>query len=141
MRADAFVQPVGDWTRSGYAKCLPTMREKNFFENAPIACSGFVANYPNASVNSRMICVVGRLSRLSLVSSAKSAPAAEGRCAGEIMMPRERSSSGSAEILDPPREYPKYSPLYYAAYVTDPDGIKLEVAHLPDYVPDSPSAT
>jgi hypothetical protein len=40
FRADAFVQPVGDWTRLGYAKCLPTMREKNFFGNAPIACSG-----------------------------------------------------------------------------------------------------
>jgi hypothetical protein len=28
------------WNGARFAKCLPTMREKNFFGNAPIACSG-----------------------------------------------------------------------------------------------------
>lgn len=28
------------WNGPRFAKCLPTMREKNFFGNAPIACSG-----------------------------------------------------------------------------------------------------
>ena len=31
-----------------------------------------------------------------------------------------------AEILDPPAEYPKYGPGYYAVFFLDPDGIKLE---------------
>ncbi|MGH7961064.1 MAG: VOC family protein [Candidatus Binatia bacterium] len=35
-----------------------------------------------------------------------------------------------ARILDPPREY-AYVPGYYAVFFTDPDGIKLEVVHMP----------
>jgi glyoxylase I family protein len=34
-------------------------------------------------------------------------------------------------ILDPPREYPQYVPGYYAVFFTDPDGIKLELVHIP----------
>ncbi|MGE0823341.1 MAG: VOC family protein [Candidatus Binatia bacterium] len=34
------------------------------------------------------------------------------------------------QILDPPKEY-DYAPGYYAVFFTDPDGIKLEVVHLP----------
>jgi catechol 2,3-dioxygenase-like lactoylglutathione lyase family enzyme len=34
-------------------------------------------------------------------------------------------------ILDPPREYPEYVPGYYAVFFSDPDGIKLELVHLP----------
>jgi catechol 2,3-dioxygenase-like lactoylglutathione lyase family enzyme len=33
-------------------------------------------------------------------------------------------------ILDEPREYP-YVPGYYAVFFADPDGIKLELVHLP----------
>jgi len=33
-------------------------------------------------------------------------------------------------ILDPPREY-DYVPGYYAVFFADPDGIKLEVVHMP----------
>jgi catechol 2,3-dioxygenase-like lactoylglutathione lyase family enzyme len=33
-------------------------------------------------------------------------------------------------ILDPPKEY-DYAPGYYAVFFTDPDGIKLEVVHIP----------
>jgi catechol 2,3-dioxygenase-like lactoylglutathione lyase family enzyme len=29
-------------------------------------------------------------------------------------------------ILDPPSDYPKYEPSYYAVFFLDPDGIKLE---------------
>lgn len=39
------------------------------------------------------------------------------------------SSHGFA-ILDAPAEYP-YSPGYYAVYFSDPDGMKLEYAHVP----------
>ena len=35
-----------------------------------------------------------------------------------------------ARILDPPREY-DYVPGYYAVFFADPDGIKLEVVHIP----------
>lgn len=34
------------------------------------------------------------------------------------------------KILDPPREY-DYVPGYYAVFFSDPDGIKLEVVHMP----------
>ena len=34
-------------------------------------------------------------------------------------------------ILDPPAEYPRYGPSYYAVFFADPDGMKLEVAHFP----------
>ncbi len=36
-----------------------------------------------------------------------------------------------AEILDPPREYPKYEPGYYAVFFLDPDGLKLEYVFTP----------
>lgn len=29
-------------------------------------------------------------------------------------------------ILDPPADYPRYGPEYYALFFTDPDGLKLE---------------
>ena len=37
-----------------------------------------------------------------------------------------------AEILDPPREYPKYEPGYYAVFFLDPDGLKLEYVFTSD---------
>jgi glyoxylase I family protein len=37
-----------------------------------------------------------------------------------------------AEILDPPREYPKYEPGYYAVFFLDPDGLKLEYVYTPE---------
>ena len=36
-----------------------------------------------------------------------------------------------ATILDAPAEYPQYGAGYYAVFVADPDGLKLEVVHLP----------
>jgi glyoxylase I family protein len=38
-----------------------------------------------------------------------------------------------ATILDAPREYPQYVPGYYAVFFTDPDGIKLELVHIPGF--------
>ncbi|HEY6393900.1 MAG TPA: VOC family protein, partial [Candidatus Binataceae bacterium] len=34
-------------------------------------------------------------------------------------------------VLDPPKEYPEYGETYYAVFFTDPDGMKLELAHFP----------
>jgi catechol 2,3-dioxygenase-like lactoylglutathione lyase family enzyme len=34
-------------------------------------------------------------------------------------------------ILTPPRAYPEYVPGYYAVFFADPDGIKLELVHIP----------
>jgi len=34
-------------------------------------------------------------------------------------------------VTDLPREYPDYVPGYYAVFFCDPDGIKLELVHLP----------
>ncbi|MGE0743082.1 MAG: VOC family protein [Hyphomonadaceae bacterium] len=36
-----------------------------------------------------------------------------------------------AAILDPPADYPKYGPGYYAVFFADPDGLKLEYVHKP----------
>jgi catechol 2,3-dioxygenase-like lactoylglutathione lyase family enzyme len=36
-----------------------------------------------------------------------------------------------ARILDAPAEYPQYEPGYYAVFFLDPDGMKLEVVHVP----------
>jgi len=36
-----------------------------------------------------------------------------------------------ATVLDAPREYPEYVPGYYAVFFTDPDGLKLELVHIP----------
>lgn len=41
----------------------------------------------------------------------------------------------SAKVLDPPTDYSGqrgYSPGYYASFYADPDGLKIEVAHIPD---------
>jgi glyoxylase I family protein len=35
------------------------------------------------------------------------------------------------QILDPPKDYPKYEPGYYAVFFLDPDGIKLEYVFTP----------
>ena len=37
------------------------------------------------------------------------------------------------EVLDPPAEY-GYEPGYYAVFFADPDGLKLELVHVPDRV-------
>jgi len=36
-------------------------------------------------------------------------------------------------ILDPPAEYPEYTVGYYAVFFADPDGIKLEYVHTPQW--------
>jgi glyoxylase I family protein len=36
-----------------------------------------------------------------------------------------------ATILDPPAEYPRYRPGYYAVFFADPDGLKLEYVYTP----------
>lgn len=43
----------------------------------------------------------------------------------------ERLVAIGATILDPPAEYPQYSPGYYAVFFADPDGLKLEYVHAP----------
>lgn len=37
-----------------------------------------------------------------------------------------------ATVLDPPAEYNQYAPGYYAVFFADPDGIKLELVHMPN---------
>ena len=36
-----------------------------------------------------------------------------------------------AVVLDPPADYPRYGPGYYAVFFADPDGLKLEFVHKP----------
>jgi glyoxylase I family protein len=36
------------------------------------------------------------------------------------------------EVLDPPAEY-DYEPGYYAVFFSDPDGLKLELVHVPNH--------
>jgi glyoxylase I family protein len=39
----------------------------------------------------------------------------------------------AARILDPPADYPEYAPAYYAVFLADPDGIKLEYVFTPTW--------
>lgn len=46
--------------------------------------------------------------------------------------------AAGATVLDPPADYTGqrgYSPGYYAAFYADPDGVKLEVAYIPETNP------
>ena len=46
----------------------------------------------------------------------------------------EAMVAAGADVLDPPKDYGDssgYSKGYYAAFYADPDGMKLEVAHIP----------
>jgi hypothetical protein len=36
-------------------------------------------------------------------------------------------------ILDPPAQYDRYAPGYYAVFFADPDGIKLEYVFTPEW--------
>ena len=38
-----------------------------------------------------------------------------------------------ATVLTPPHEYPEYVPGYYAVFFADPDGLKLELVHIPGF--------
>jgi catechol 2,3-dioxygenase-like lactoylglutathione lyase family enzyme len=38
-----------------------------------------------------------------------------------------------ARVLDRPAEYPEYAPGYYAVFLADPDGIKLEYVFTPTW--------
>lgn len=44
----------------------------------------------------------------------------------------EKEKKNKIQILDAPKEYPHYAPGYYAVYFTDPCGMKLEVAYIPN---------
>jgi catechol 2,3-dioxygenase-like lactoylglutathione lyase family enzyme len=55
----------------------------------------------------------------------------------EIVDERARwARERGAEIISEPREH-DYTPGYYAAFIADPDGIKLELVHRPDFWEDA----
>ncbi len=54
--------------------------------------------------------------------------AAESRKQIDELAPQIEQHGG--KLTDPPREY-DYMPGYYAVFFTDPDGLKLELVHLP----------
>ncbi|WP_250122115.1 VOC family protein [Chroococcidiopsis sp. CCMEE 29] len=56
-------------------------------------------------------------------------------CREEVDRLYQYLSEHGVEILDPPTEY-DYLPGYYAVYFLDPDGIKLELAHIPNWPPE-----
>lgn len=39
--------------------------------------------------------------------------------------------AGEWTVIHEPHEYPEYSEGYFAVFVEDPDGIRIEVAHIP----------
>lgn len=41
------------------------------------------------------------------------------------------ATNGGWRILIEPREYPEYSDGYYAVFLLDPDGLKIEIAYIP----------
>ncbi|KAF9173606.1 hypothetical protein BGX21_011154 [Mortierella sp. AD011] len=50
----------------------------------------------------------------------------------KVVQFQEANKDMSASIiLDKPASYPQYSPGYYAVFFTDPDGVKIELVHIP----------
>jgi catechol 2,3-dioxygenase-like lactoylglutathione lyase family enzyme len=52
---------------------------------------------------------------------------------GAVDALHERLVALGVEILDPPADYPRYAPGYYAVFFADPDGIKLEYVFTPKW--------
>ena len=42
------------------------------------------------------------------------------------------AQSRHIEVIDPPQEYPKYAKSYFAVFFRGPEGLKLELVHLPE---------
>ncbi len=58
--------------------------------------------------------------------------------AQDVNRVHEAMVAAGADVLDAPVDYTGqrgYSPGYHAAFYADPDGIKIEVAHIPDSNP------
>lgn len=58
--------------------------------------------------------------------------------AQDVERVHEAMVASGATVLDAPVDYTGqsgYSPGYYAAFYADPDGVKIEVAHIPDWNP------
>jgi catechol 2,3-dioxygenase-like lactoylglutathione lyase family enzyme len=56
----------------------------------------------------------------------------EARSRGEVDERHEWLLAQGADVESAPREY-DYTPSYYAVFFADPDGIKLELVHKPDW--------
>ena len=52
---------------------------------------------------------------------------------GAVDALHERLVALGVGILDPPADYPRYAPGYYAVFFADPDGIKLEYVFTPKW--------
>ncbi|HVK80442.1 MAG TPA: VOC family protein [Verrucomicrobiae bacterium] len=50
---------------------------------------------------------------------------------GDVDAMHAHLQSIGANITDPPADYPKYGPGYYAVFFTDADGLKLEYVYKP----------
>ncbi|USY17810.1 VOC family protein [Nocardiopsis exhalans] len=48
-----------------------------------------------------------------------------------VLRVHEAVASSGWTVVHKPREYPEYSEGYFAVFVEDPDGIRIEVAHIP----------
>ncbi|GAA1088546.1 VOC family protein [Nocardiopsis metallicus] len=48
-----------------------------------------------------------------------------------VLRVHEAVVAGGWTVVHKPREYPEYSEGYFAVFVEDPDGIRIEVAHIP----------
>ncbi|MEV0131419.1 hypothetical protein AB0H83_23515 [Dactylosporangium sp. NPDC050688] len=53
--------------------------------------------------------------------------------AATVDVARYAADTGAGVVVHPPRHYPEYPfASYYAGFIADPDGIRLEVVHLVD---------
>ena len=48
---------------------------------------------------------------------------------GDVDRAHRLMAEQGATILDPPADYPQYGAGYYAVFLADPDGLKLEIVH------------
>jgi glyoxylase I family protein len=123
---------VGDLARSRafYARLMPRIGYPAIWEYPGAADSvGFMGNGGSLWLKQAAERFAGDTFSKDRVGLCELAFRAESREHVDALA-REIPALGGA-ILTPPRDYPEYVPGYYAVFFSDPDGIKLELVHIP----------
>jgi catechol 2,3-dioxygenase-like lactoylglutathione lyase family enzyme len=89
---------------------------------------------PHVQYYNRMLGIVLRPARVAASGNDRYAPGLHHLClrvneAADVDRAAKALAARGVEILSPARLYPEYAPDYYAVFVDDPDGLRLEVTN------------
>ena len=119
-----------DRSRSFYTALMPRLGYPGVWEQEGVPVVGFFGSGGSFWIKQADLRYRGETFSKDRVGLCEVAFRAESRAQVDALA-RDVESFGGA-IIDPPREYPEYVPGYYAVFFADPDGIKLELVHIPD---------